>query len=406
MGHSNTVFGQLQQFLPHSSFNAIISRYNANDYYKKFSCKNHLMVMLYAQMTGKDSLRDIEQSLSLHNNNLYHLGIKSVAKSTISRANNQRSYKIFEKLFYELLSRCNELSYGVNKTKFKFNNSIYAVDGSNIDLCLSLFPWSNYGNVKGAIKIHPLLNLKTQIPEFMVIDEGTKNDISVFKENKNYIISKLRDSSKNSSSILVFDRGYMDYSMFNELNDNNIIFVSRIRKDSNYKSLGQHDQSDRIKGNILNDEYIKLTGTTTKKKYPKKLRKITILDNKKNKTIEFITNDFNFSPKTIANIYKARWDIELFFKWIKQNLKIKTFFGTSKNAVMSQIWIAMISYLLMSYIKYQTKCSKSLLEISRLIRESLFTTLHLIEIINIKPGNIQKKIQNIERYQTDLFIDT
>ena len=403
MGHSNSIFAQLQQFIPSSAFNSIISRHNANHYYKKFSCKNHLMVMLYAQLTGKDSLRDIEQGLCLRDSSLYHLGIKSVAKSTISRANNDRSYKIFESLFYALLSKCNELAHGVSRSKFKFNNSIYAIDGSNIDLCLSLFPWSNYGNVKGAIKIHPLLNLKTQIPEFMVIDEGKKNDITVFKENKYKLISKLRDSSKNSSSILVFDRGYFDYGLFKELDDNNIIFVSRGKKPFLYKCLGQHEKSERIKGSVLNDELIELTGRDAKKHYPGKLRRIEFFDAKSNKTLEFLTNDFRFSPRIIAQIYKARWDIELFFKWIKQNLKIKTFFGTSKNAVMTQIWIAMIAYLLLSYIKYQTKCSRSLLEISRIIKESLFETMHLIEIINIKPGNIRRKIQDIERHQPDLF---
>ena len=402
MGHSNSVFAQLQQFLPYSAFQSIISKYNANYYYKRFTCKNHLMVMLYAQLTGKESLRDIEQGLNLRDNKLYHLGIHSFARSSISRANSDRSYKIFEDLFHALLSRCNELSLPHYRTKFRFKNSIYAIDGSNIDLCLSLFPWSNYGNLKGAIKIHPLLNLKSQTPEFMVIDEGRKNDLTVFKENNYSIISKLRDSSKNSNSILVMDRGYLDYSLFKELDDNDIIFVSRSKKPFFYKTLGQHEEQ-RIKGSIVNDEIIELTGRIGKKSYPGKLRRIEFFDKKNNKTLEFITNNFEFSPRTIAQIYRARWDIELFFKWIKQNLKIKTFFGTSKNAVMTQIWIAMIAYLLLSYIKYQAKFNRSLLEITRIIKESLFENIHLIEVINLKSINLRQKIQDIERNQLELF---
>ena len=405
MGHSNSIFAQLQQFLPNSAFSSIISQHNANHYYKKFTCKNQLMVMLYAQLTGKDSLRDIQQGLNLRDSKLYHLGIKSIARSTISRANSNRSCKIFENLFYALLGKCNELAFANNhikREKFKFNNPIYAIDGSNIDLCLSLFPWSNYGKTKGAIKIHPLLNLKTQIPEFMVMSQGRKHDLKTFKENKYSIISKLQDSSKNSNSILVFDRAYVDYPLFNELNDNGIIFVSRAKKSFAYKILGQH-QSERIKGSVLNDQLIELESKKAKNDYPEKLRRVEYFDKKKNKILVFLTNNLRFSPRTIAQIYKSRWDVELFFKWIKQNLKIKTFFGTSKNAVMTQIWVAMIAYLLLAYIRYQAKCSRSLLEITRVIKESLFENIHLIDIINLKPGNIARKIQDIEKYQPDLF---
>jgi hypothetical protein len=377
------------------------------------------MVMIYAQLTNKDSLRDIELGLSLKKSHLYHLGINSIARSSLSRANDKRDYKIFENLFYALLKRTNDIILGgSSNNRFKFNNPIYAIDGSYIDTCLSLIPWAKYKTAKGAIKIHPLLNLRSQIPEFMVIGDGKKNDITAFKENKNAIISTLRDSSRNSSSILVFDRGYIDYSLYNELDDNNIIFVTRPHSAISYKVVGQHNDSDDNDGFdgaddndgdndddkcCLKDEIIEFVDRASRKNYPKSLRRIEWLDRKNNRTLVFITNDFKFSSKTIADIYKARWDIEIFFKWIKQNLKIKTFFGTSKNAVMTQIWTAMISYLLISYIKHQVKCSRSLLELTRIIRESIFEKVHLIDIIGFKAINIKRKIQDIEGWQPDLF---
>lgn len=407
MGHSNSIFNQIQQFLPHTAFQAIISKYNANYYTKSLTCHNQLMVMMYAQLTGKDSLRDIELSLSLKHNQLYHLGINSVARSSLSRANSKRDCKIFENLFYALLKRTHNiiLERGSSNNRFKFNNPIYAIDSSYIDTCLSLIPWAKYQATKGAIKIHPLLNLRSQIPEFMVISDGKKNDIAAFKEHKNSIISTLRDSSKNSSGILVFDRGYIDYSLYKELDDNKIIFVTRAYSKIAYKVLGQHNHSHNNNSDncCLNDEIIEFTDRDSRRNYPKSLRKIVWLDKKNNRTLSFITNDFKFNSKTIAKIYKARWDIEIFFKWIKQNLKIKTFFGTSKNAVMTQIWVAMIAYLLISYIKYQVKCSRSLLELTRIIRESIFERIHLIDIIGFKAINIKRKIQDIEGWQTDLF---
>lgn len=415
MGHSNTVFNQLQQFLPHSAFHAIISRYNANYYTKSLTCQNQLMVMMYAQLTNKDSLRDIELGLSLKQNQLYHLGIHSVARSSLSRASSNRDYKIFEDLFYALLKKTHDIVLEGNgaRNRFEFNNPIYAIDSSYIDTCLSLIPWAKYQTTKGAIKIHPLLNLRSQIPEFMVISDGKMNDLRAFRENKDSIISILRDSSKTSSSVLVFDRGYIDYSMYKDLDDNNIIFVSRCFSRISYNVVRQHNNHDdnlmkdgavfERNGTCLKDEIIEFSDRESKKNYPKPLRKIEWFDSKNKRTLSFITNDFSFNAQKIADIYKARWDIEIFFKWIKQNLKIKTFFGTSKNAVMTQIWIAMISYLMISYIKYQVKCSRSLLELTRIIRESLFEKVHLIDIIGFKAMNIKRKIHDIEGRQLDLF---
>lgn len=398
MGHANSVFNQLQHFLPNSTFESIVRRYDGNRYTKSFTCRNQLMVMMYAQLTGKDSLRDIELSLSVKGSQLYHLGINSVARSSLSRVNSNRDHEIFGGLFHALTKRLNNVTAGVDR--FSFKNPIYAIDSSYIELSLSLFQWAKYKTAKGAIKIHPLLNLRSQIPEFMVISDGKKNDVRAFKDNKDSIISILRDSSKNSNSILVFDRGYIDYSLFKEIDDNDIIFVTRCRKKIAYKSLGQHES---FRDNRYQDEIIEFTDRDSKRNYPTKLRKIRWFDKKTNKTLSFITNNFSFKAQTIAQIYQARWDIEIFFKWIKQNLKIKTFFGTSKNAVMTQIWTAMIIYLLLAYIKHQVKFSRSLLELTRIIKESLFEKIHLIDILNISTNNIKRKIHDIEKHQDDLF---
>lgn len=427
MGHNNSVFNQLQQFLPNYAFNRIVSKYEANKYIKKFTCKNQLNLMMYAQLTQKDSLRDIESGLKVHNNKLYHLGIKSISKSSLSRVNKERDYHIFEDLFYALFNKCKNMGINNNnnnnkrKRRFKFKYPIYALDSSYIDLCLSLFPWAKYQQTKGAIKIHPILNLRSQIPEFMVITDGKHNDVRVARDINRDIISTLRDSRQNkgfNKSILTIDKQYIDYKWLYSLNRNNVIFVTKGKKKMLYKVLGQHKSSlikNRIKDKnditkdtkscCLKDEVIEFIRGSSKKNYPKSLRRIEWFDRDKQEILIFITNDFNFAPSTIENIYKARWEIESFFKWIKQNLKIKTFFGTSKNAVKSQIWITMITYLLLLYIRYQTNYHKSLLEFTRTVREALFINIHLIDILGLTSINIKRKIRDVDRYskQLDLF---
>jgi hypothetical protein len=374
--HINTILYQLQQIIPGHKFEKLIEKYSGERYVKKFPCKSQLTTMLYAQATGKDSLRDIQTGLMVNQDYLYHLGIRTIAKSTLAHANAKRNCKIYEDLFYCLLNNCRDIT---PVKKFKFSNKIYALDSTTIDLCLSLFPWARFKQTKGAIKIHPLLNLRSQIPEFVVITDGKQADIKVAK-NTDWPISR--------DSILVFDRGYIDSKWFSELDSKGITFVTRAKSNMNYAIIGQHPEESEL--NCLNDDKIMLTGYQTQNKFYKQLRRIEWIDKESGEVFVFITNNLEFSDRTIADIYKSRWLIELFFKWIKQNLKIKTFLGSSENAVKTQIWIAMIYYLLLCYIKYQTKYSYSLLEFTRIIGEALFFRRSLVDLLSLSYKDFQK----------------
>ena len=372
MNYSNTIFNQLLSFLPKYQFNQFVGQHNGDKYIKKMTSWNQFVLLLYAQATGKKSLRDIETGFNMHQNTWHHLGIKTVAKSSISDANNKRSYQIFEKLFYALLEQCKDVT--MNK-EFKFNNPLYSFDSTTINLCLSIFDWAKYRKEKGALKIHMLLNNRTTIPELLTISDGKKADITAIKEMS--LSSKLR-----KGSILVFDRAYIDYQWWNKLDEDKIFFVSRTKSNQNIFVIGQH--KDKLEKNIIADEIVIFGEYKAMEKYPEQLRRIRYYDEKNKKEYTYLTNNFDLTAKQVADIYKDRWQIELFFKWIKQNLKIKTFLGTSQNAVMTQIWIAMIYYLLLAYIKFQTKFKKSLLELTRMIKETIMFRRNLIDLLSLE----------------------
>jgi len=372
MNYSNTIFNQLLSFLPKYKFNEFVGQHNGDKYIKKMTSWNQFVLLLYAQATGKKSLRDIETGFNMHQNTWHHLGIKTVAKSSISDANNKRSYQIFEKLFYALLEQCKDVT--MNK-EFKFNNPLYSFDSTTINLCLSIFDWAKYRKEKGALKIHMLLNNRTTIPELLTISDGKKADITAIKEMS--LSSKLR-----KGSILVFDRAYIDYQWWNKLDEDKIFFVSRTKSNQNIFVIGQH--KDKLEKNIIADEIVIFGEYKAMEKYPEQLRRIRYYDEKNKKEYTYLTNNFDLTAKQVADIYKDRWQIELFFKWIKQNLKIKTFLGTSQNAVMTQIWIAMIYYLLLAYIKFQTKFKKSLLELTRMIKETIMFRRNLIDLLSLE----------------------
>jgi hypothetical protein len=375
MHYNNTIFNQLLDFLPKFKFHQFVGQHQGDKYTKRLTSWNQLTTLLYAQATSKKSLRDIETGLNVHQNVWYHLGVRTVAKSTLSYANTNRDYQIFEKLFYSLLYQCEEI---VPSRKFRFKKPLYSFDSTTIQLCLNLFSWAEYRRTKGALKIHALLNNRTGIPELLNISNGKKGDLTAIKE---------MDLNLERGSILVFDRAYIDYSWWKKLDKNGITFVSRTKKNQDIFVSGQHKEAGLDQG-VLNDDegYIGIY----LEKYPKRLIKIKYYDKNQDKIYEFLTNNFSLSAKSIADIYKDRWQIELFFKWIKQNLKIKTFLGTSRNAVMTQIWVAMIYYLLLNYIKFQTKFDKSLLELTRMIREPLMLRRSLIDLLSLDSKSISK----------------
>jgi hypothetical protein len=378
MDNSITILSQLLSFLPKKAFNRLVGQHDGDRYVKKLTAWNQFVLLLYAQASCKDSLREIETGINTHENSFYHLGIKSAARSSLSYANKTRDYEIFEKLFYLLFKQFKGV---VSAGQFKFNNPLYIIDSTTVSLCLSLFNWAKYGRTKGAIKLHTILDSTTMVPEIINITAGKPSDISAAKQ--------IDFSWLKTGSIIVFDRGYIDYKWWSEFDEKNITFVSRTKKTQNIFVVGQHNKDMFGKG-ILADEIVAFGSFGSFDKYEKELRRVRYFDEKTQKEYEFLTNNFELRAKQIADIYKSRWQIELFFKWIKQNLKIKTFLGTSKNAVMTQIWIAMIYYLFLSYLKFQTKFGKSLLVLTRMIKEVLMFKRSLIDLLSLDEDTIYK----------------
>lgn len=378
MYQCSTIFNQVLAFVPKNELRHLVGQHSADRYIKKMTVWNQFVVLVYAQATGKDSLRDIETGLYTQSNFWYHLGINSVSKSSIARVNNNRSYKIFEKLFYVILEECKSI---IPSRIFKFENPLYSLDSTTISLCLNLCDWAVYRHTKGAIKMHTLLNNKTNIPELVNVSTGSVADIAMAKK---------MSISIPRGSILVFDRGYLDYAWWNKLNTENIFFVTRPKANSLFVVSSKNRSSS---GKIIADEKIWL-GDVLKKHYPYEMRRIKYL-NDDGEVYEYVTNNFILSGEEIALVYKERWRIELFFKWIKQNLKIKSFLGTSQNAVLSQLWVAMIYYLILSYIKFQTRFPRSLLELTRMIKETLFVRRSLIDLLSLSERTVSRLGENI-----------
>lgn len=370
MSHDNTIFNQLLHLIPRHEFQQLVNHYDSDRYVKRFTSWQQFITLMYAQIRGKDSLRDIETSLTASQSKLYHLGLTGVKRSTLSDANNNRNPKVFEELFYKMLHRCENIT---PKHKFRFKNPLYSIDSTVISLCLSMFPWAKYKQQLGALKMHCLYDHSGCIPSFIVVSDATQYETKIVRERALPVLP---------DSIIAMDKGYKDYIWLNSLDKSGIFFVTRITRGTKYTVLGQH-KGGRGKG-VLFDQSIKLHN----KNYDGQLRLIGFYDSKADKYLEFLTNNFRLAASTIAQIYKARWDIELFFKWIKQHLKIKSFLGTSQNAVLTQIWIAMCYYLLLAYIKYQTKYSYSLLELARMFCEVLMERMSLIDLLSCSHKNI------------------
>lgn len=382
MAYSTTILNQLLDYIPRYEFDKIVSTVDSNHYVKTFKTWNQFTVLLYAQAAAKDSLRDIQNGLAVQSGRLYHLGLpETIAKSTLADANKKRDYHVYEELFDALLKRCRSVT---PKHKFKFKNPLYSFDSTTIDLCLESFPWAKYKSTKGAMKLHYQLDYNGNIPCFMVASDGKTGDISIAKSFFTII----------PDSIYCEDRGYVDFEWFRHINDSKAFFVTRAKSNMVYDITGQQEVDEK-KG-VLLDATIKLTGVYTKQDYPDLLRLVRYYDKETGRVFEFITNNFKFAATTIAAIYKARWQIEAFFKWIKQNLKIKSFLGTSKNAVMTQVWVAMCYYLLLAYIKYQTKYALPLSYLHRLIQETLLADLGLIDLLNLNEKRLQRYKRNCQ----------
>ena len=376
MTNSTTVLHQLLNLLPEQQFQTFVGQHEADKYVKRFTCFNQLTVLLYAQMTGKECLREIESDLRVLDSTWTELGLRSVARSTLARTNQQRPATIFESLFYVLWEQCQELSSNEN---FSFKNPLHAIDATSISVCLSLFDWAKFRTQKGAFRLHTDLDVRNQIPQLLDLTDGKTHEVTVLQD--------MDFSRYPKGTIFVMDRGYTDYALLWKIKKAGHHFVIRRKKNAQTFVLKLHRKA---KGTgVLKDECVAFALEKAQQDYPEDLRQVTFAD-EDGEIYEYLTDEFRLSAVNIAEIYKRRWDIETFFRWIKQNLKIKTFLGTSKNAVMTQIWVAMIYYLLLKWLSHCINFKGSLTTIARKIARACMHPLQLVEVLCCTEKGLEK----------------
>lgn len=348
MNQGKTVFSQLMSFFSDHEFNKCVKKYNGNYKTRTFSCRDHFYVMCFAQLTYRDSLRDIETCLRALSNKLYHSGIRcAISKSALAKANEQRNSSIYFDFAQTLILEARSLYVKTDPLIAEINLMAYALDSTTIDLCLSLFPWAKFRKAKGAIKLHTLLDLNGSIPTFIDITNGSTHDVNV-----------LDNLEFETDAMYVMDLGYVDYERLFKINLKGAFFITRAKVNMKCKRIYSKSVDKSI--GLKYDQTIKLTGINSNRDYPEKLRRVKFKDEISGKTYIFITNNFNLTAFQVSQLYKKRWDIELFFKWIKQNLKIKSFYGNSENAVITQVWIAISTYLLVAIVKKKLNLDQSL----------------------------------------------
>jgi len=368
MNSGKTVFTQLTAFLPLHQFRRCVKRYRGNYKIKTFSCMDQYLCMVFAQLTYRESLRDIETCLRALQKKLFHMGIRGrVSRSTLADANEKRDWRIYADFAQVLMHTAREL-YHDDPFALELDETIYALDASTIDLCLSLFPWANFRKHKGAIKIHALLDLRGNIPSFLEITDGKVHDVNIL----DILIPE-------AGSFYIMDRGYIDFARLYKLHLCNAFFI--VRAKSNFKFSRLYSRPVDKSTGLRCDQIIVVTGVNTSKDYPEKLRRVKYFDSETNKTFVFLTNNFTLPALTIAKLYKCRWQIELFFKWIKQHLRIKAFYGTSENAVKTQIWIAVSVYVLVAIIKKQLKSNISLYTFLQILSVSVFENIDILQLV-------------------------
>ncbi len=368
------VFSQLMDFLPRHEFSRCVRRYRGNYRTRKFTCHDQFLCMAFAQLTGRESLRDIETCLRAMQPKLYHTGIRGpVSKSTLADANENRDWRIYADFAQVLIQQARKL-YAQDDFGAQLEQTAYVFDSSTIDLCLSLFPWALFRQHKAAIKLHTLMDLRGNIPCFIRITEGKTHDVNLLDE-----------LVLEPGAFYIMDRGYIDFDRLHTFTQHAAFFVIRAKRNLDYRRRSWRPV-DNLTG-LRSDQTIVLHRPKTTKDYPDALRRISYVDTETEKRFVFLTNHFLLSPLTIAQLYKCRWQVELFFKWIKQHLRIKAFFGTSENAVKTQIWTAISIYVLVAIVKKQLQIDRSLAEILQIFTISLFEKvdiLHLLTTIHLQ----------------------
>ena len=367
------VFSQLVENVPYYQFNKLVKKYNGNQYVKKFSCWNQLLAMLFGQLTHRESLRDIVNCLRSQEGRIFNLGFSSlVDRSTLAKANEKRNWKIYRDLANILITEARKLYTDDTDFKIELKGAGYAVDASVIELCLNVFPWARLKTVRAAIKLNLQMDLQGNIPTFFTLINAKTNDVNF-----------LDDITIEQNAYYILDRGYWCSRRLLKINTEKAFFVIRQKRKIEVKRIYSNllSQSDKKEG-LRCDQIVKFIGKFTSANYPEKLRRIKYYDKETDKRLVFLTNDFNIAPLTIANLYKHRWQIELFFKWIKQHLKIKSFWGYSENAVKTQICIAICSYLLVAIAKKRLGIDKNLYEILQILQVSALIKKPLVKLLS------------------------
>lgn len=376
MNQGKYVFSQLTGYLPQRVFDGFVEKHDGNRYVKHFTCWNQLLCMLFGQLTNRESLRDLIVALDAHSGKSYHLGLgKSVTRSNFAKANEVRNSKIFEDFAYHLITIARELH---SCDDFKIKGNIYAFDSSTIDLCLNVFWWAKFRKSKGGIKLHTLYDVNTQIPAFLHITAANVHDVKAMDE-----------LVYEAGAHYIFDRAYLDYTRLYKIERCSAYFVVRAKSNTKFRRM-YSKKVDKLTG-IQCDQIGKLSGFYTSQEYPEKLRRVKYYDKESNRIFVFLTNNMKVTADDVALLYKKRWQVELFFKWVKQHLKIKSFWGTSENAVKIQIYCAISAYCLVSIVADKLKLERSTYEILQVLGISLLDKTPINELfINIDNSNVKE----------------
>lgn len=380
MNTGQFVFSQLTSFLPRYEFDKCVTRYQGNYRVKDFTCWKQFLTMLFGQITHRESLRDTITCLHAHRSKLYHLGFKHrVFRSTLADANERRNHLIYADFAQILIAKARRLYLHDNDFSVEINNPVYALDATTIDLCLSVFWWAKFRQTKSAIKLNTLLDLRGDIPTFIQITDGKTHEVKILDE----LVFE-------PSAFYVMDKGYLDFQRLFALDSATAYFVTRAKKNLAYKRI--YSTKVNKQSGLRCDQTIRLTTYKSAKDYPKKLRRIKYFDKEQEKTYVFLTNNFEITALEVTQLYKHRWKIELFFKWIKQHLKIKKFWGETENAVKTQIWIAICTYLTVAIIKKELKIDRNIYEILQILSVSVFDKTPLNQLLNNYELQIEEEL--------------
>lgn len=373
MNHGKYVFAQISSLLPRRAFDNLVNRYHGDYRVRHFTCWNQLLCMMYGQLSNKDSLSDLTLTVNAHSSKGYHLGFgKGISKANLGKSNANRDWRIFQDFAYHLIADARKICLTVDTSQFSFSSAVYAFDSTTIDLCLNVFCWATFRRAKGAIKLHTQYDIRTSIPVFMHLTAGSVHDVQAMDK----IVYE-------PGSFYIFDRGYMDFEKLFIIHESKSFFVIRAKNNLQFKR--QYSEIVNKKTGVRCDQIGELKGFYSSKGYPGKMRRIKFYDTEQDRNFVFLTNNLQLSSEEIANLYKHRWKIELFFKWIKQHLKIKSFWGTTENAVKIQVYTAVITYTLVAIVRQKLKTDYTTYEVLQILGSSLLDKTPINQLLK-KPS--------------------